>query len=149
MVCLGNICRSPLAEGILESKVDPSIISVDSAGTSNYHIGKGPDPRSIAIAAYHNIDITNQRARQFTSDDFDEFDHVYAMDQRNYDNITAMARDQSDKDKVTLILDVLNAAESREVPDPYYGGDDGFDQVYQLLDQATDLIAEKFSLPKN
>lgn len=145
MVCLGNICRSPLAEGILKSKVDPALISVDSAGTANYHIGKGPDPRSIAIAANYNIDITDQRARQFRVEDFDAFDHIFAMDQENYNNITRMARGQKDKEKVTLILSVLNTKEFVNVPDPYYGGDDGFKQVYQLLDQATDVVADTLS----
>ena|SRR5690606_8324785 len=146
MVCLGNICRSPLAEGILKSKVDPTKVSVDSAGTANYHIGKGPDPRSIATAANYNIDITDQRARQFTVDDFDKFDHIFAMDKENYKNIISLARNKSDQEKVGLMLDVLNSPEIKEVPDPYYGGDQGFEHVYQLLDQATDVVVEKIAL---
>ena len=143
MVCLGNICRSPLAEGILKSKVDSTKVTVDSAGTAAYHIGKGPDHRSIATAANYNIDITDQRARKFTVDDFDEFDYIFAMDKENYKNITALARSSADRAKVALMLDVLNAPKGAEVPDPYYGGDEGFEHVYQLLDKATDKVIEK------
>lgn len=143
MVCLGNICRSPLAEGILKSKVNSNKVTVESAGTSGYHIGKSPDPRSIATAAKYNIDITDQRARQFTVDDFDKFDHIFAMDKENYKNITALARNTSDREKVSLMLDILNTPRNKEVPDPYYGGDQGFEHVYQLLDKATDLVVEK------
>lgn len=145
MVCLGNICRSPLAEGILKSKVNSSEITVDSAGTANYHIGKGPDPRSIATAASYNIDISGQRARQFTVEDFDKFDHIFAMDKENYKNIAALARNKSDKEKVALMLDVLNSPETKEVPDPYYGGDQGFEHVYELLDKATDLVIPRIT----
>lgn len=143
MVCLGNICRSPLAEGILKSKVDSTKVTVDSAGTANYHIGKGPDPRSIATAASYNIDITDQRARQFTVEDFDEFDHIFAMDKENYKNIIALARNKTDIDKVALMLDILNTPEKKEVPDPYYGGDQGFEHVYKLLDKSTDLVIKR------
>lgn len=143
MVCLGNICRSPLAEGILKSKVASTKVTVDSAGTANYHIGKGPDPRSIATAASYNIDITDQRARQFTVEDFDEFDHIFAMDKENYKNIIALARNKSDIDKVALMLDILNVPETKEVPDPYYGGDQGFEDVYKLLDKSTDLVIKR------
>ncbi|WP_417362968.1 low molecular weight protein-tyrosine-phosphatase [Galbibacter sp.] len=143
MVCLGNICRSPLAEGILKSKVNSNKVTVESAGTAGYHIGKSPDPRSIATAAKYNIDITDQRARQFTVDDFDKFDHIFAMDKENYKNITALARNTSDREKVSLMLDILNTPRNKEVPDPYYGGDQGFEHVYQLLDKATDLVVEK------
>ena len=87
MVCLGNICRSPLAEGILKSKLPKDSFTIDSAGTSNYHIDELPDRRSIDVAKKHHIDITNQRGRQFTSEDFDEFDLIYAMDSSNFKNI--------------------------------------------------------------
>lgn len=143
MVCLGNICRSPLAEGILKSKVDSDKVTVDSAGTANYHIGKGPDKRSIATAARYKIDITDQRARQFTEEDFDKFDYIFAMDRSNYNDIVSLAKNTSDKAKVTLMLEVLNNPQAIEVPDPYYGGDSGFEHVFQLLDQATDLVVKK------
>ncbi|MCM5663782.1 low molecular weight protein-tyrosine-phosphatase [Galbibacter mesophilus] len=145
MVCLGNICRSPLAEGILKSKVNPQKVFVDSAGTSNYHIGSKPDPRSIQIAAKYNIDITDQRGRQFTQQDFDDFDLIFAMDNSNYKNIILQARNEDDKAKVHLILNKLTPGENLDVPDPYYGGVMGFENVYKMLDEATDVIVKEIS----
>ncbi len=145
MVCLGNICRSPLAEGILKSKVFSFKTFVDSAGTGAYHIGKKPDPRSIAIAKLHSIDLTDQRARQFCVEDFDEFDLIYAMDTSNYQNILNLARSEEDKSKVKLILNEIFPGENLDVPDPYYGGDFGFKNVYKMLDEACDIIAEKLN----
>lgn len=144
MVCLGNICRSPLAEGILKSKVDPRKVFVDSAGTSNYHVGHSPDPRSISIAQQRKLDITTQRGRQFQTSDFDEFDHIYVMDMSNYHDVLALARNEEDRKKVSLILNELFPGENVEVPDPYYGGDEGFGNVYDMLDKACDIIAEKY-----
>ncbi|HET8809804.1 MAG TPA: low molecular weight protein-tyrosine-phosphatase [Flavobacteriaceae bacterium] len=143
MVCLGNICRSPLAEGILKSKVNPEKVEVDSAGTSNYHVGDSPDPRSIDTAKRYNLDISKQRGRQFEVSDFDEFDHIFVMDQSNYADVVALARNEKDKEKVALILEKIYPNEFREVPDPYFGkGDEGFEKVFQLLDQACDRIAK-------
>ena len=144
MVCLGNICRSPLAEGILKSKVDPEKVFVDSAGTSNYHVGDAPDPRSVSIAHLRKLDITSQRGRQFKTSDFDEFDHIYVMDMANYHDVLALARDEEDRKKVSLILDEIFPGENVEVPDPYYGGSDGFGNVYDMLDQACEQIARKY-----
>lgn len=140
MVCLGNICRSPLAEGILKHKAPQERITVDSAGTSNYHIGEQPDRRSVAIARKYGIDITDQRGRQFSVSDFGEFDLIYAMDRSNYNNILALAPDEDSRSKVHLILDEIYPGEHMDVPDPYYGGDQGFDHVYKMLDQACDKI---------
>ena len=95
MVCLGNICRSPLAEGILQSKVNDDKVFVDSAGTAAYHVGELPDKRSIEVARKYGIDLTNQRARKFTSKDFTEFDSIYAMDKENYHNVLSLATDTS------------------------------------------------------
>ena len=145
MVCLGNICRSPLAEGILKSKLPEDNFFVDSAGTSNYHIGSKPDSRSIAIAKHYGIDINNQRGRQFTTIDFDRFDYIYAMDNSNYRNIIGLARNTSDKDKVKLILNESVPNENLEVPDPYYGGDSGFDNVFKMLDEACNVIVDKLN----
>ena len=145
MVCLGNICRSPLAEGILSSKVDPEKVFVDSAGTSDYHIGHSPDPRSVSIAQNRKLDITSQKGRQFSVSDFDEFDHIYVMDISNLKDVLALARNESDRNKVSLILDELFPGENVEVPDPYYGGDDGFGKVYDMLDEACEVIAEKYN----
>lgn len=143
MVCLGNICRSPLAQGILESKVDSGEVEVDSAGTAAYHVGELPDPRSIATARDHGIDLTSQRARQFVTEDFDRFNHIFVMDRSNEQNVLRLARNASDKEKVHLILNETYPGENREVPDPYYGGDQGFEYVYQLLNDASDRIVER------
>ena len=141
MVCLGNICRSPLAEGILKSKSNNII--VDSAGTAGYHIGSRPDRRSIEIGLKNNIDITNQRARQFTSNDFDDFDKIYAMDNDNYSKIISLATNQDQIDKVDLILNEVYPNQFKSVPDPYYGGEKGFENIYNLLDEACEQIALK------
>ena len=143
MVCLGNICRSPLAEGILQSKINSDTIFVDSAGTAAYHVGNLPDERSIAVAQKYGIDITNQRARKFSSKDFDEFDFIYAMDESNYQNILSLARNSEDEKKVHLILNETQPNKNLSVPDPYYGGKDGFENVYQMLDEACTVIASK------
>ena len=109
MVCLGNICRSPLAEGILKSKITHLDILVDSAGTAAYHIGERPDVRSIEIANKYGIDLMSQRARQFSVNDFDKFDRIYAMDTSNYSNIISLARNEKDRDKVDLILNEMRS----------------------------------------
>lgn len=140
MVCLGNICRSPLAQGILESKVDPNKIKVDSAGTAAYHIGNSPDPRSISIAKKHGIDLTSQCARQFNSRDFTNFSNIFVMDHANYKAVIAQAQTKEEIEKVCLILE-----NNKEVPDPYYGGEEGFQNCYELLDEACDRIKESFS----
>ncbi len=144
MVCLGNICRSPLAEGILQSKVDPTKVFVDSAGTGGYHIGELPDSRSIAVAQEHGLDITHQRCRKLTPKDLMDFDHIYVMDRSNYQNTVALAQTQTERNKVRLLLDDGNP-KVKEVPDPYYGGPDGFENVYQLIDVACERIAHKFN----
>lgn len=145
MVCLGNICRSPLAEGILKSKLSSDIFLVDSAATSNYHIGDLPDKRSMEIARENQIDITDQRGRQFKVEDFDKFDLIYAMDNSNYENIIRLARNNQDIDKVKLILNELYPNENMAVPDPYYGGNEGFKNVFKLLDDACNIIADKLN----
>jgi protein-tyrosine phosphatase len=142
MVCLGNICRSPLAEGILKSKAKN--LEVDSAGTAGYHVGKQPDIRSIDIAKKHDINLTNQRARQFSTRDFDDFDKIYVMDNDNYSKIISLARSQEDMDKVDLILNEIYPKEYKSVPDPYYGGDEGFQNIYNLLEVSCEVIAKKY-----
>ena len=137
MVCLGNICRSPLAEGILRTKLTTDFF-VDSAGTGGWHAGQSPDERSIATARNYGIDISNQKARKFSVSDFDTFDHIFVMDQSNFKDVLNLAPDNVAKSKVALIL-----GPSKEVPDPYYGGQDGFEKVYHLLDQACEEIAIK------
>lgn len=143
MVCLGNICRSPLAEGILKSKIDPSKVEVASAGTGDWHVGQLPDERSIRIAERHNLDITDQRGRHFRIEDFDEFDFIYVMDNSNKENVLALTTNDEQRKKVKLILDEIFPGENVDVPDPYYGGNHGFDSVYKMLDEACEKIAAK------
>jgi protein-tyrosine phosphatase len=142
MVCLGNICRSPLAEGILASKLPKEQFTIDSAGTGNYHIGKAPDSRSIKVARENNIDISNQMARQFKAEDFFRYDYIFAMDQSNLDDILALAPNEEVKTKASLILDALFPGENVDVPDPYYGHENGFKMVFQMLDEACTNIAK-------
>lgn len=144
MVCLGNICRSPLAEGILKSKINSQHVFVDSAGTAGYHVGNNPDKRSIAVAKKYGIDISGQRCRKFNFNDFAQFDIIYAMDLSNYYDIIALSKDKSDIDKVRLLLEE-GSSSVREVPDPYYGGTDGFEEVFKLINQACDMIAKKIN----
>ena len=143
MVCLGNICRSPLAEGILQSKVNKELVFVDSAGTAAYHLGNLPDERSIAVAKQYGIDISNQKARKFTEKDFLNFDVIYAMDKSNYQNIISLATRDEDVDKVKMILNESQPDKNYSVPDPYYGGKNGFEEVYKMLNQACDSIIYK------
>ena len=143
MVCLGNICRSPLAEGILQSKLTSEFFKVDSAGTAGYHVGELPDERSIEVAKKYGIDITNQRSRKFVKSDFKEFDLIYAMDKSNYHNILSIIDDNEDARKVKMILNEQYPTENKNVPDPYYGGNQGFENVYKMLDEACEIIASK------
>ena len=141
MVCLGNICRSPLAEGILKSKLPESIFFIDSAGTANYHVGNPPDPRSIAVGKKYGIDISKLKGRQFSVNDFNTFDLIYVMDESNYRNVISIARNERDKSKVKFILNEIYPNQNYDVPDPYYGGDHGFENVYKMLDEACTIIA--------
>ncbi|WP_420379720.1 low molecular weight protein-tyrosine-phosphatase [Gilvibacter sp.] len=144
MVCLGNICRSPLAEGIMRAKLfGRNNYEIDSAGTGGWHVGDPPDPRSVAIAKQMGLDITGQRGRQFQATDFDRFDHIFVMDNSNHRDVLKLARTEHDKHKVSLILDTLFPGENVDVPDPYYGGNDGFAKVYDMLDQACEILKER------
>jgi protein-tyrosine phosphatase len=141
MVCLGNICRSPLAHGILESKLPKDQFYVDSAGTANYHVGDLPDQRSIAVAKSNGIDISNQRGRQFNVIDFDTFDYIYVMDHSNFENVVKLARNTNDIAKVKLVLEADTSIKDKRVPDPYYGNQSNFEATYKLLDKATTIIS--------
>lgn len=143
MVCLGNICRSPLAEGILKSKVNTETIFVDSAGTGGWHVGELPDIRSMEVARKNQIDISDQRCRKFSVQDFIDFDLIYVMDSSNLSDVLNMAGSQYPTDKVKLILNEIHPGMDREVPDPYYGGSNGFDKVFEMLDAACEAIAKK------
>lgn len=142
MVCLGNICRSPLADGLLRAKVanEGLDVFVDSAGTAGYHVGEAPDSRMRSTARDKGVPIDDLRARQFSADDFNEFDLIYAMDVSNFNNIIALAKSEEEKSKVKMILNESHPGMNLAVPDPYYGGDKGFMEVYDLLDEATDVI---------
>lgn len=137
MVCLGNICRSPLAQGILESKIDPTRIFVDSAGTGGYHVGKAPDFRSIQVAREHGLEIAQQRCRKFDITDFKDFDRIFVMDRNNYRSLAQRATSERDMKKVSLIL-----GGRKEVPDPYHGSASDFEMVYEMLDEACTALAE-------
>lgn len=146
MVCLGNICRSPIAEGILRHKLAEKGIDhvkTDSAGTASYHIGEAPDRRMRATGSANGIDISDLRARQFVREDFESFDIIYAMDKSNYRNILSLARSDSDQQKVKLILNEIEAGD-QEVPDPYYGGEEGFQHVFDLLDEAVERVIQRY-----
>lgn len=143
MVCLGNICRSPLAEGILKSKVDPNKVLVESAGTGGWHVGSPPDPRSIEVAQKNGIDITHQRGRKFSTYDFETYHHIFVMDNSNYRDVVQLANSEEEKQKVQLLLDEIFPNENVDVPDPYYGGALGFDHVFEMIEEACDQIAKR------
>ncbi len=144
MVCLGNICRSPLAEGILKEKIKTAGLEweVDSAGTSGWHSGELPDKRSVQIATKYGIDITDQRSRKVRSIDYEEFDLIFAMDTQNYKDLLSLAS-QDEVHKIKLILNEISPDENRSVPDPYWD-DNGFEQVFQMLNEACTVIIQKY-----
>ena len=144
VVCLGNICRSPLAEGLLQREIEQRGLDweVDSAGTGAWHVGEAPDRRSVVVARTHGLDITHQRARQIRPADLAEYDLILAMDESNKRNILALARSEEERAKVHTILDFTGIRpEDPNVPDPYYN--DGFPDVYRLLEAATAKTVEK------
>lgn len=145
MVCLGNICRSPLAEGILKSKVNPDFVFVDSAGTGAYHVGNLPDNRSILIAKKNQIDITDQKARAVSEEDLDTFDYIFAMDSSNYRFLMDLAKNQNQKNKISRLMDLVSPDVVIDVPDPYYGGDQGFANVFEMIDQACEVLKKKLN----
>lgn len=144
MVCLGNICRSPIAQGVMENIVKDKNLNwkIDSAGTSSFHSGNGPDPRSVEVAKKFNIDISHQRSREITKQDLVEFDHIFAMDKSNFKDIEKMC-DPNQISKLKLFLEYGEVEETNEVPDPYYTH--GFDYVYDLIENACYNIYTKLS----
>lgn len=146
MVCLGNICRSPLAEGILKHKCIQHNLAweIDSAGTGKWHLGSAPDKRSIEVAAKHGIDISSQRARTVNSTDYEKFDLIFAMDMANYSDLMSWALDKNEEDKIKLIMNEVYPNQNKGVPDPYFDNN-GFQQVYTMLDNACDKIIEHYS----
>ena len=144
MVCLGNICRSPLAEGILQSKIS-SCHTVESAGTIGLHAGEAPDKRSIKVARLNGVDISYQKSQKFRTEFFEQFDKIFCMDQNNYKDVLFLAKNEEHQRKVALLMEEAGMF-PLEVPDPYYGGEEGFEKVYQMLDKACDVIADKYAL---
>jgi protein-tyrosine phosphatase len=151
MVCLGNICRSPVAEGVMKSKLNKYNLSihVDSAGTAAYHIGENPDHRSIKNARKNGVDISQLIARQFEVADFNRFDRIYVMDAQNLKDVLHLAPTKADQLKVKLLLSELKNSSFKEVPDPYFGGEEGFQLVFDLLDDACDVVAKKNASEQN
>jgi protein-tyrosine phosphatase len=141
-VCLGNICRSPLAKGIMADKIEKLGLNVetDSAGFESFHRGDPADPRSIAVAATHGIDLSDHVARMFSVRDFDRFDLIYVMDRANFNDVMGLARDSKDENKVDFILNLLTPGENRQVPDPWYGGKENFEKVFLMLDEACERL---------
>ena len=150
MICLGNICRSPLAEGILREKIKKANveITIDSAGTANYHIGEHPDKRTIENALKHNIDISTLKARQFSVEDYDNFDLIFVMDSSNYSDVISLARNNEDVRKVEMILNRVYPNANMSVPDPYFGGEQGFENVFTILNNACEIIADSLNKSK-
>lgn len=150
MVCLGNICRSPLAEGIMQHKIAETGANweVDSAGTNGYHVGESPHRLSQKVAAKHGIDISGQRARNFRPDDFEKFDIIYAMADDVIDEIKWMAGKKFDAGKIKLLMDEVYPGKKIDVPDPWYGTEPGYHEVYDMIDNACDKIIKKYSLPQ-
>jgi protein-tyrosine phosphatase len=145
MVCLGNICRSPMAEGLMLSKIKKYKLDaeVDSAGFERFHAGDPPDFRAIRVMKEHGIDISGQISRLFQKSDFETFNRIYVMDHGNYSDVQNAATNKEQMIKVDLILNVLHPGKNMPVPDPFYGGNNGFEKTYQLLDEATELIAQQ------
>jgi protein-tyrosine phosphatase len=144
-VCLGNICRSPLAEGIMKHKIAEQGLDweVDSAGTGGWHAGDLPDSRSIQVAQKHGVDLTYQRARKLRSIDYETFDRIYVMDSMNYQDVKRLAN-EDEYHKIELIMNEVEPHRNINVPDPYYGEGDGFEHVFQMLDRACDAIIKKY-----
>lgn len=144
MVCLGNICRSPLAEGIMKAKL-PDHYMVDSAGTISMHEGEHPDKRAIKTAANHYIDISRQRSRPITRKDFETFDKIYCMDIAVMEDVVSKTKNEEERQKVSLFLEVLGDHKNAEVPDPYWGDMNDFEKVFQLLDKGCEAIKNQIS----
>lgn len=145
-VCMGNICRSPTAEGVFRHVVKKANmedqITIDSAGTHAYHIGESPDKRSQATAREHGINLSSQRAREAVSVDFERFDYIVAMDKSNYENLKRLTDSEEQQQKLSLFMQFSSEWDNDEVPDPYYGGDNGFDQVFDMVLSASNGLLE-------
>lgn len=146
MVCLGNICRSPLAEGVLQHKAKQAGLNwtVESAGTNGYHIGEAPHKLSQKVAKLNGIDICEQRARRFVKEDFDRYDKIYAMADDVMDDMRRIAKEKWNPTKVDLFLNELHPGKNASVPDPWYGTEPGYHEVYKLIDETCESIIGKY-----
>ena len=151
MVCLGNICRSPLAEGILQHKADVAGLdwTVESAGTNGIHVGEAPHHLSQKVAKQNGINICDQRARKFAAKDFENFDKIYVMAEDVMNDVKRIAGNYFDTDKVDYFLNELNAGKNQDVPDPWFGEEDGYVKVYDLISKTCDAIIAKEAVSKN
>lgn len=151
MVCLGNICRSPLAEGILQAKAAQAGLSwrVESAGTNGYHNGEAPHPLSQKVALLNGIDISCQRARMFTAADFDRYDKIYALAGDVLDEMRRISGKKFNPSKTALLLDELHPGSEMDVPDPWYGPEPGYHEVYRMIEEACDHIVKKYGVHRN
>lgn len=151
MVCLGNICRSPLAEGILQDKAFKAGLtwSIESAGTNSYHTGEAPHPLSQKVAKWNGIDISHQRAKKFIADDFEVYDKIYALADDVMDEMKRIAKTKFDYSKVDLLMNELYPGKDMDVPDPYYGAEPGYHKVYKMIDEACNSIIAKYSIKNN
>jgi protein-tyrosine phosphatase len=145
MLCLGNICRSPLAEGILQKKIEEAGLNwyVDSAGTNGYHIGEAPHHLSQKVSLQNGIDISKQVSRKFLKEDFDRFDKIYAMAGDVIDEMKMIAKDKFNPSKVDLLLNEIYPGQNRDVPDPWYGAEPGYHKVFEMIDKACDALIQK------
>jgi protein-tyrosine phosphatase len=148
MVCLGNICRSPLAEGILQHKVDKLGLNwtVDSAGTAGYHVGEPPHRLSQKVSKHNGIDISGQCCRQFAKEDMLRYDRIYVMDSSNYNDVRRAAGELWDDNKVDLLLNELYPGQNKAVPDPWYGEEDGYHKVFDMIEKACNRIIEHYTV---
>lgn len=147
LVCLGNICRSPMAEGALRAAATREGLSltIDSAGTAGYHIGEAPDPRAIATAARHGVDISGLKGRRLAAEDFARFTHIFALDTANLAGIDA-ARPRNATAKISLLMDVVEGREGQPVADPYHGSEEDFEQVWQQVSLAADALVARLAV---
>ncbi len=147
MVCLGNICRSPLAEGILQHKATLAKLNwfIDSAGTGNYHIGEAPHTLSQKVAALNGIDISKQKARQFVATDMLHFDKIYVMDSENYQNVKKISGSLFDASKTNLLLNEVTPNQNKSVPDPWYDTEKAYHEVFAMISNACDAIINKYA----
>jgi protein-tyrosine phosphatase len=150
MVCLGNICRSPLAEGVLQHKAFQAGLqwSVESAGTGAWHMGQEPHHLSIKVAKQNGIDISKQRARRFVKEDFINYDFIYVMDSSNYVDAKHIGGKLFDETKIDLLLNELYPGQNRNVPDPWFGTEDGYHAVFEMIDKACEMVIAKYSVNK-